>query len=205
MTTREKILEAVLQNQPGLRPLPNISMFKGDNNDAVQRYMDIFKTIGGSSYLVEDFAAIKEMINEYFDVTKRMVTTLPELSESIEFISDSVDPHTYEDVELAVIKGHFAVAENGAIWLTDDIMGQRIIPYICQHLAVVVSAETIVPTLHEAYEIIGKGEYGFGGFIGGPSKTADIEQALVLGAHGPLNMTVFILNTNRSSLFNTEN
>jgi L-lactate dehydrogenase complex protein LldG len=58
---------------------------------------------------------------------------------------------------------------------------------------VVISAERIVPTLHEAYEIIGTGDYGFGAFIGGPSKTADIEQALVLGAHGPLSMTVFIL------------
>lgn len=196
MTTREKILEAVLQNQPELKPLPDISMFRGDSTNAVQRFIDIFKTIGGSPYLVESYEGIKELINENFDVTKRMVTKVLPLSESIELISDSAYPSTYEDVELAIIHGHFAVAENGAVWLTDDIMGQRIIPYICQHLALVVSAESIVPTLHEAYEIIGKGEYGFGGFIGGPSKTADIEQALVLGAHGPLTMTVFILNTN---------
>jgi L-lactate dehydrogenase complex protein LldG len=94
---------------------------------------------------------------------------------------------------LAVLAVHLAVAENGAVWLTDNGMGQRIIPYICQHLAVVIHAGDIVPTLHEAYEKIGPGEYGFGGFIGGPSKTADIEQALVLGAHGPLTMTVFII------------
>ncbi len=49
-------------------------------------------------------------------------------------------------------------------------MGQRIIPYICQHLAVIVRAENIVPTLHEAYKEIGEGDYGFGGFIGGPLK-----------------------------------
>ena len=79
------------------------------------------------------------------------------------------------------------------MWLTEEVMGQRIIPYICQHLAVIVNAENIVPTLHEAYEKIGAGDYGFGAFISGPSKTADIEQALVLGAHGPLTMTVFIL------------
>ncbi len=196
MTTREKILEAVLQNQPALMPFPDISMFKGDSTNAQQRYMDIFKTIGGFPHMVESYDEIKKLIYENFDVKKRVVTTLTQLSESIELISDSVDPSTYEDVELAIIQGHFAVAENGAVWLTDNIMGQRVIPYICQHLAVVVSAESIVPSLHEAYEIIGKGEYGFGGFIGGPSKTADIEQALVLGAHGPLTMTVFILNTN---------
>ncbi len=193
MNSREKILEAVLKNQPPTTLLPDISMFKGENNDTVQKYMDVFKTIGGSSYLVEDIAAVKALINEYFDITKRIVTTLPELSDSAELLSTAVDPHSYEDVELAVIKAHFAVAENGAVWLTDQLMCQRIIPYICQHLAVVISAESIVPTLHEAYEKIGTGDYSFGGFIGGPSKTADIEQALVLGAHGPLTMTVFIM------------
>lgn len=193
MNSREKILEAVLKNQPQTTPLPDISMFKGDNNDTVKKYMDVFKTIGGSSYLVDDIAAVKALIGEHFDVTKRIVTTLLELSDSAELLSAAVDHHTYEDVELAVIKAPFSVAENGAVWLTDEYMVQRIIPYICQHLAVVISAESIVPTLHEAYEKIGTGDYGFGGFIGGPSKTADIEQALVLGAHGPLSMTVFIL------------
>ena len=193
MSSRQKILEAVLKNQPQATLLPDISVFKGTNNNTVQRYMDIFKTIGGLSHLVDNIAAVKALINENFDVTKRIVTTLPELSDSAELLSAKVDPHSYEDVELAVIKAHFAVAENGAVWLTEELMCQRIIPYICQHLAVVISAESIVPTLHEAYEKIGAGDYGFGGFIGGPSKTADIEQALVLGAHGPLTMTVFIL------------
>jgi L-lactate dehydrogenase complex protein LldG len=47
--------------------------------------------------------------------------------------------------------------------------------------------------MHDAYAQIGENEYGFGAFIGGPSKTADIEQALVMGAHGPITMTVFII------------
>ena len=193
MTTREKILEAVLKNQPEATALPDTSMFKGDDNDLVQKYMEVFTTIGGASFLVDDLAAVNVMIAEHFDTTKRIVTTLPELSGNFELISDTVDPHSYEDIELALIKAHFSVAENGAVWLTEEVMGQRIIPYICQHLAVIVHAESIVPTLHEAYEKIGTGNYGFGGFIGGPSKTADIEQALVLGAHGPLSMTVFII------------
>lgn len=193
MTTREKILEAVLKNQPAPTTLPDTSMFRGDSNGLVQKYMDVFKTIGGSSFLVDDIAAVKIIVTENFDTAKRIVTTLPELSDSYEMISDSVDPHSYHDIELALLKAHFSVAENGAVWLTEEAMGQRIIPYICQHLAVIVQAENIVPTLHEAYKEIGTGNYGFGGFIGGPSKTADIEQALVLGAHGPLSMTVFII------------
>jgi len=193
MSTREKILEAVLKNQPPSTVLPDTTMFKGDNIDLAQKYMDVFKTIGGNSFLVGNIDDVKTLINHNFEKSKRIVTTLNELSDHFELISSTVDPHSYDDVELAIIKAHFSVAENGAVWLTDDIMGQRIIPYICQHLAVIVNAESIVPTLHEAYEKIGQGDYGFGGFIAGPSKTADIEQALVLGAHGPLSMTVFII------------
>ena len=193
MSTRDKILEAVLKNQPESTLLPDISIFKGDHANVVQKYMDIFKTIGGSAYLVDDVNEIKMTLRESFDFSKRTITTVPELADVAELLSTEVDPHNFEDVELAIIKAHFAVAENGAVWLTEEEMGQRIVPYICQHLAVMIYADGIVPTLHEAYEKIGVGNYGFGGFIGGPSKTADIEQALVLGAHGPLSMTVFIL------------
>ena len=72
-------------------------------------------------------------------------------------------------------------------------MHQRAVPFICQQLAVVVSAKTLVATMHQAYDLIGEADYGFGTFIAGPSKTADIEQSLVLGAHGPKSMIAFLL------------
>ncbi len=193
MSSKEKILTAVLQNQPEKSPLPDISIFKGESRDIVERYMETFINIGGKVFQVDDMAAVKTLIRENFDTGKRIVTTLPELADNFELLSTAIDPHTFRDVELAVIRAHLAVAENGAVWLTEQLMGQRILPYICQHLAVVVTAQSIVPTLHEAYQQIGEGLYGFGAFIGGPSKTADIEQALVLGAHGPISMTVFIM------------
>ena len=193
MTSREKILADVIKNQPERIPLPDLSGFKGTNQNNVQAYMDTFIGIGGNIFTVDDIESVKVLIREQFDVTKRMVTTLPPFADILELYSPTVDPHTFEDVELAVIKAHLAVAENGAVWLTEEVMGQRIIPFICQHLAVLVEATTIVPTMHEAYARIGEADYGFGVFIGGPSKTADIEQALVMGAHGPISMTVFIL------------
>ncbi len=196
MSARESILAAVLSNQPPTSALPDIDAFKGTEQDIVSGYGKVFASIGGQVFTVRSLSEINYLIQENFDTTLRIITTLPALHQSgdgIELLSAEVLPHSYEDIELAVLEAELAVAENGAVWLPEQRMGQRIIPYICQHLAVVVPAERIVPTLHEAYEKIGVGDYGFGAFIGGPSKTADIEQALVLGAHGPISMTVFIL------------
>lgn len=191
--SREHILAAVLQNQPPLSPLPDISIFKVSEADLAAKYTDIFTGIGGQVFSVTMMDTVKQLISENFDTAKRIVSTLPELSDVAEIFSEEVDPHSFEDVELAIIRSHLAVAENGAVWLTEDGMGQRIIPYICQHLAVVVDQSSIVSTMHDAYEKIALQDYGFGGFIGGPSKTADIEQALVMGAHGPLSMCVFLI------------
>ena len=193
MSSRETILAAVKQNQPPLSPLPDISMFKVTEDDIAGKYADTFTSIGGQIFRLTQLDAIEHLILAHFDDSKRIVTTLQELSHFAELISVETDPHSYDDVELAIIEARFAVAENGAVWLTEDVMGQRIIPYICQHLAVVVKESSLVSTMHDAYVKIDSEDYGFGGFIGGPSKTADIEQALVLGAHGPLSMTVFLI------------
>jgi L-lactate dehydrogenase complex protein LldG len=131
----------------------------------------------------------------YNSLEKRVLSLVPEL-EDIATAAYEINPaaHHLADVELAIINAHFAVAENGSVWVTEELLGHRAVPFICQHLAAVVSAKNIVPTMHKAYTRIGAAEYGWGAFIAGPSKTADIEQSLVLGAHGPRSMTVFVLN-----------
>ena len=103
------------------------------------------------------------------------------------------DPHELANVDLFVTKSNLAVAENGAIWVKDDQLRERALPFIAQQIAVVVNKENIVATMHDAYDIIADVDYGYAAFIAGPSKTADIEQSLVLGAHGPKTMTVFLM------------
>jgi L-lactate dehydrogenase complex protein LldG len=50
-----------------------------------------------------------------------------------------------------------------------------------------------VPNLHQAAKEITLASGEFGVFIAGPSKTADIEQALVVGAHGACSLNVYLL------------
>lgn len=104
----------------------------------------------------------------------------------------TLDGLSLAEIEVLEIDGEFGVAENGAIWLTEEAMPHRVAPFICQHL--VINVKKIVPHMHAAYEELGKVKSGFGLFLAGPSKTADIEQSLVIGAHGARSLTVVIRN-----------
>jgi len=99
-----------------------------------------------------------------------------------------------ERVHKAFIKAGIGVAENGSVWVKESQMINRLLPFICQHLVIVLEKEKLVATMHHAYQQINVFEEGFGVFIAGPSKTADIEQSLVIGAHGARSMTVYLLS-----------
>jgi L-lactate dehydrogenase complex protein LldG len=194
MSSRDKILSAVKANQPDDVALPDLSFLQGGTTDVVEKYMTTLATIGGKAHQVNGWDDIKAIIGEGYKEDDRIITIVPELDNiSKEKYLAERAAHSLADVELAVIKAHFGVAENGAVWLTEDLMGHRALPFICQHLAVVIREADLVPTMHEAYQRIGDARQGFGTFIAGPSKTADIEQSLVLGAHGPRSMTVFLM------------
>lgn len=196
MMSRNAILAAVAKNQPEASPLPDISMFEEAGYDfAVRQYEAVLTAIGGTCYQVGTLEEIKSIIQgDYKIAEKRVLSLAPGLEDlsTHDYVTQS-DAHTLEDVELAIIEAHLAVAENGAVWVTDHVLPHRAIPFICQHLAVLIRESNIVDTMHQAYKCIGNAQYGFGTFIAGPSKTADIEQSLVLGAHGPRSITVFLM------------
>lgn len=191
--SREKILAAIKKNQPDLKPLPSLEGLNQSTHVPKEQFKTVLQSIGGMVIEVADYQEVEQFIQQNYNSSNRIVTTLPDLKNVAQMDWQNSDPHDLENVELAVIKAHFGVAENAALWITEGLMGQRVAPFICQNLAVVLNAKDIVPTMHEAYARIGSADYGFGAFIAGPSKTADIEQSLVLGAHGSKTMVVFLM------------
>lgn len=192
MSSRESILKAVAQNQPQQSALPILDFQVTDTMHPVEKFKEVLVAIGGAVHSVTNYEEITELVKSNYDTASRIVNLVPELKIG-EPLVVCEDPHSLEDVELAIIRGKLGVAENAAIWITDDMLPQRVLPFITQNLAVVIDKETILPMMLQAYETIGTAEYGFGAFIAGPSKTADIEQSLVLGAHGSKSMRVFII------------
>ncbi|HTK18488.1 MAG TPA: LUD domain-containing protein [Mucilaginibacter sp.] len=197
MSSREKILSAIKANQPELTALPDVEPLKAYANkeNLLAEFLTVATNIGAKVYEVNSLDEVKTVIQNNFGTGKRITSTISELSDiadTQEYLNDL--PVQLADVELAILQSDLAVAENGAIWITEDQMGQRVLPFITQHLAVIVNAKNIVATMHDAYTSIGITTQGFGAFIAGPSKTADIEQSLVIGAHGPRSMSLFLLN-----------
>jgi L-lactate dehydrogenase complex protein LldG len=201
MNSREKILAAVKNNQPAFIDLPAAATplaapapgIQAEEANATE-FAAVLASIGGAAFFVSGFEEIASLVREKFGQAKRILSDCPELSGVLAGPQLSAgDPHSLADTDLAVLRGHFGVAENGAVWWTEEHPIPRVLPFICQHLALIIDKKDIVPTMREAYERIAGAGYDFGVFIAGPSKTADIEQSLVLGAHGPVSMTVFIM------------
>ena len=183
---------------PGASSATTTGQGASSAGDCTSVFIAALEAIGGEVYIVPGFRQLADILRERYPDARRIVTGLPELAGVAEHPEAIGDPHTLEDVDLAILRAHFGVAENGACWITEQQMLARALPFIAQHLALVVARSAIVPDMHAAYERIAEldaaAPYGFSTFIAGPSKTADIEQSLVLGAHGPASLTVFLLD-----------
>jgi L-lactate dehydrogenase complex protein LldG len=192
MSAREKILNAINTNKPTLVNLPVVDLQQVTNyDDLLTKFTATLQSIGGQVLQLADINQVQLLIN---DETAAGHTVLNAISGVTDDLNNGQDAITLEPVYKAFIKAGIGVAENGAVWIKESQMINRLLPFICQHLVVVLEKDKIVSTMHHAYQQLNMFEEGFGVFIAGPSKTADIEQSLVIGAHGARSMTVYVLS-----------
>lgn len=200
MNSRENMLAAIRQNKPApgvdapdWQPLPTRVTFGEVPTDLVTPFKTVLQAIGATVVEAAGYADVRIHLRANFPDVSNVAVTVPELGDLADFSLAIRDPHELELINLAILPGQWGVAENGAIWLTEQEMVHRALPFITQHLVLVVHREDLVATMHQAYDRIQVDETGFGVFIAGPSKTADIEQSLVIGAHGARSLIVYIL------------
>jgi L-lactate dehydrogenase complex protein LldG len=195
MDSRAAILNKVRQNKPSIETNINLSQFHvGLKNDLIQAYCESLKANGGDSIVLNNKSELEEILTKeiagqtFVDLTNTIQS--PQRQE----ISKINHPKELANVKVLIVQVKLGVAENAAIWLEDEMLQKvRVLPFIVERSIFIIHKESIVPTMHHAYQELGTMETGFGIFIAGPSKTADIEQNLVIGAHGTKSHLVILI------------
>jgi len=194
MTSRDYILAQIKQNKPDLAPLPVLPDFARNDIDLLSHFKETLKFVGGNPIELGEGQNInQEILKIYHDATQICSNT--NLVSIANFDLNQVsDPHALKDVDLVILKCEFGVAENAAVWIPATDLIHRALPFITQHCVFILEKAKLLWNMHEAYKVVNlRNTDGYGVFISGPSKTADIEQSLVIGAHGSRSLTVFLI------------
>ena len=179
------IIENLKRNTKVVYPKPDLTFTHEGFENKLQEFLDICNNSGGRSETLHEGESIDEAIKRLFPDAKSIACNVEGLTCGT-FDADQVaTPGELNGTDLVVCQGLFGVCENGAVYF-EQTYKQRAIYFIAEAMILIVPKEQLVDTMHEAMERIPV-DYPaeFRGFIAGPSKTADIEQALVKGAHGP--------------------
>lgn len=191
MSSKNYILQNITRNiqERHDRPIVKLDAITYDN--LLEQFVEISQAVGGHAVVLEEGQDINTVIRELYPDAKEISSSLKDITLSTLDPDSVVEASELNNVDLAVIEGELGVAENGCIWIPQEIK-HKALYFITQYLVIVLDKNKIVNNMHEAYAKVGTNEKGFGVFISGPSKTADIEQALVVGAHGPKGLTVIL-------------
>lgn len=193
--SRAAILAAVRRAAPAPAPLPSDDAAWPEAGDLAGSFARACEAAGGrcvgvpaESRLEDDLRALPEAGR-----AARIYSAHPAFAGDRFEPEELADPRRLAGLELAVLPGVFGVAESGAVWVDAGALPQRAVLWLAEHLVLALPAAELVPQLHAAYARLRFQGPGFGVFVAGPSKTADIEQSLVIGAQGPRSTTVMLV------------
>ncbi|KIO42483.1 MULTISPECIES: LutC/YkgG family protein [Sanguibacteroides] len=159
--------------------------------DKIRHFMEVAQLVGCDVFLLEKGEDINETIRKQYPDAKVIASDLPGIACATLNPDALTDARELNGTDVGVIRGEFGVIENGAVWIRQSTR-YKALYFISESLVIVLDRHQIVNNMHEAYRHPYFNDFGYGCFIAGPSKTADIEQALVIGAHGPKAVTIIL-------------
>ncbi|WP_295940825.1 LUD domain-containing protein [uncultured Alistipes sp.] len=189
MSSKENILKRLTEDGIPECPYPEFSFTPQHFDDAAAMFAERLKEAGGEAVVMAKGETLDDVVRRCYPDAKSIASVLPEVSVATVNPDEVDDPRKLVDLDLGVVAGAFGVAENGAVWIPQDVR-HKALYFGVTSLMIIIPGDALVDTMDQAVlrpEVDG---FAYGCFISGPSKTADIEQALVFGAHGPMQLTV---------------
>ena len=194
MSSKEDILKKYRANVREQFDMPDLSDINAITYaDPLLQFMNMTKSVGGNAIEVEKGRDINELIRELYPDAKEIASNLPEITIATRNPDEVGRARDLNGTDVGVIRGQFGVAENACVWIPQT-MKEKAVCFISENLVILLPKSQIVNNMHEAYRRIEFNDYGYGTFISGPSKTADIAQVLVMGAQAARSATVLLLD-----------
>lgn len=189
MSSRQNILNKIRNRIKVSYPIPSYEILSPiEYQSNMDKFIASTKLVGGRVICADNDQDVNQLIKSLYPEYSTIASSLP-------YIHASINPDCVSDVselngvEIGVVEGQFGVAENGCVWIPQT-MKERAVLFISECLVIIIDRNDIVSNMHQAYERIQNDSYGC--FISGPSKTADIAQALVMGAQAAREVLVLI-------------
>ena len=206
MASKEDILKKYRANVRERFDMPDLSDIKATTYpDPLLQFMNMTKSVGGNAIEVEKGRDINALIRELYPDAKEIASNLPEITIATRNPDEVGRARDLNGTDVGVIRGSFGVAENACVWIPQQ-MKEKAVCFISENLVILLDKKQIVNNMHEAYARLSNAggkttsdtelfdQYGYGTFISGPSKTADIAQVLVMGAQAARSATVLLLD-----------
>ena len=195
MSNKEDILKKYRANVREKFDMPDLSDIKAITypNPLVQ-FAKMSEMVGGQVIEVDPGRDVNVLIRELFPDAKEIASNLPEITIATRNPDTVGRARDLNGTDVGVIRGKFGVAENACIWIPQT-MKEKAVMFISENLVILLPKNQIVNNMHEAYKRIefDKEYDGYGTFISGPSKTADIAQVLVMGAQAARSATILLM------------
>ena len=209
MASKEDILKKYRANIRERYDMPDLSDIKAITYaDPLLQFMNMVKSVGGNAIEVDKGADVNALIKELYPDAKEIASNLPEITIATRNPDEVGRARDLNGTDVGVVRGMFGVAENGCVWIPQQ-MKEKAVCFISENLIILLKKTEIVNNMHEAYARLsvpsgrtagssaadteGFDHYGYGTFISGPSKTADIAQVLVMGAQAARSATVLLM------------
>ncbi|HEY9551418.1 MAG TPA: LUD domain-containing protein [Prevotella sp.] len=190
---KEELFAKLRRNTLEKVPMPDMHMDAIQYEDVFGQFVKMTETVGGKVVEARKTDDLNQLIRNLYPDARVFASHLPFITIADKNPDTVLSAHELNGTDVGIVQGEVGVAENGCVWIPQT-MKEKAVCFISEYLVILLDKRHIVNNMHEVYARIEMGEYNFGTFISGPSKTADIEQSLVMGAQAARGVTVIVLD-----------